>query len=129
MVSIVELTKKISAIARTTGVTIFEGQFTNNKKGTFFVVNPLALVGTKIQTAIVNVNLYTDNLKLNIDGKNDQSQPDYKEQQRILNLVLPLIQDNDWKDNELIRIDSSGVIYEETQTIINIRVEYTQYNY
>lgn len=129
MVKITELTKKIATIVRSTGIPTLEGRMTNNKKGTFFVVNSLALVGTKIQSAIVNVNLYTDNLKLNINNQNDFSQPDLKEIQRVLDLVCPLIEDNDWTNNELIRISTSNFIYEDTQTITNIRVEYTRYNY
>lgn len=129
MVDIIELTDYIFNLVKPSGLTIFKYRNTNNKKGTFVVVKPLALVGIQDQTAVVNVNVYADNLKLNIDGQNDQSQPNTAELKRALNLILPYIEDNDWGNNILVNIQQSTPIYEDTQTFINLRINYRQLNY
>lgn len=129
MVDTLQLTDYIFSLVRQAGLTTFKLRSPNNQKGTFIVVNPLALVGRLNQEAIVNVNVYADNLKLNIGGKDDQSQPNLTELSRAINLVLPYIEDNDWKNNVLVNIERSQPIYEETQTFINIRINYRQINY
>lgn len=129
MVDTLQLTDYIFSLVRQSGLTTFKLRSPNNQKGTFIVVNPLALVGRLNQEAVVNVNVYADNLKLNIGGKDDQSQPNLTELSRAINLVLPYIEDNDWKNNVLVNIERSQPIYEETQTFINIRINYRQINY
>lgn len=129
MVDTLQLTDYIFSLVRQSGLTTFKLRSPNNQKGTFIVVNPLALVGRLNQEAVVNVNVYADNLKLNIGGKDDQSQPNLIELSRAINLVLPYIEDNDWKNNVLVNIERSQPIYEETQTFINIRINYRQINY
>lgn len=129
MVDTLQLTDYIFSLVRQSGLTTFKLRSPNNQKGTFVVINPLALVGRKNQEAVVNVNVYADNLKLNIGGQNDQSQPNLTELSRAINLVLPYIEDNNWKNNVLVNIERSQPIYEETQTFINIRINYRQINY
>lgn len=129
MVNITELTDYIYSLVRQANLTTFKYRSPNNQKGTFVVVNPLALVGRKDQNAVMNVNVYTDNLVLNINGVNDQSQPNAAELQRAIELVLPFIEDNNWGDNILVNIDRSTPIYEETQTFINLRINYRKLNY
>lgn len=129
MVDTLQLTDYIFSLVRQAGLTTFKLRSPNNQKGTFIVVNPLALVGRLNQEAVVNVNVYADNLKLNIGGKDDQSQPNLTELSRAINLLLPYIEDNDWKNNVLVNIERSQPIYEETQTFINIRINYRQINY
>lgn len=129
MVNITELTDYIYSLVRQANLTTFKYRSPNNQKGTFVVVNPLALVGRKDQSAVVNVNVYTDNLVLNINGVNDQSQPNAAELQRAIELVLPFIEDNNWGNNILVNIDRSTPIYEETQTFINLRINYRKINY
>lgn len=129
MVDTLQLTDYIFSLVRQSGLTTFKLRSPNNQKGTFVVINPLALVGRKNQEAVVNVNVYADNLKLNIGGKDDQSQPNLTELSRAINLVLPYIEDNNWKNNVLVNIERSQPIYEETQTFINIRINYRQINY
>lgn len=129
MVDTIELTDYIFNLIKPSGLQIFKGRFTDNKKGTFVVVNPLALVGRMDQNAVVNVNVYADNLKLNIDGKNDTSQPNYKELSRAVNLALPYIENNEWENNVLVNIQQSSPIYETDQTFINLRINYRKINY
>ena len=129
MVDILELTDYIFNLVKPSGLTIFKMRSPNNQKGTFVVINSVALVGRKDQSGVVNVNVYTDNLKLNIGGVNDLSQPNTTELKRALNLVLPLIEDNDWENNILVNLQQSNPIYEETQTFINIRINFRKINY
>lgn len=129
MVDTLELIDYIFNLVKPSGLTIFKMRSPNNQKGTFVVVNSVALVGRKDQNAVVNVNVYTDNLKLNIGGQNDQSQPNITELKRAVNLILPLVEDNIWKKNVLVNIQQSNPIYEETQTFINLRINYRQINY
>lgn len=129
MVDINQLVEYIYSLVVQSGIDTYKYRMPNNLKGTYIVVKPLALVGRKDQTAVVNVNVYTDNLKLNIGGQNDQSQPNNAEMQRVLDLVLPLIEDNQWEQNVLVNIERSSPIYEETQTILNLRINYRKLNY
>lgn len=129
MVDINQLVEYIYSLVVQSGIDTYKYRMPNNLKGTYIVVNPLALVGRKDQTAVVNVNIYTDNIKLNISGQNDQSQPNNAEMQRVLDLVLPLIEDNQWEQNVLVNIERSSPIYEETQTILNLRINYRKLNY
>lgn len=129
MVDITELTDYIFTLVKKAGLTTYKYRFPNNQKGTFIVVTPLALVGRMDQSAVVNVNVYTDNLTLSLNGKNDQSQPNSSEIKRALNLVLPHIENNEWGNNTLVNIQQSTPIYEETQTFINLRINYRKLNY
>lgn len=129
MVDILELTDYIFNLVKNSGLKTFKMRSPNGQKGTFVVVNPLALVGRKDQTAVVNVNVYVDNLNLNIGGQNDQSQPNLTELSRVVNLVLPYIEDNNWENNILVNIERSSPIFEETQTFINLRINYRKINY
>lgn len=129
MVDTLELVDYIFDLVKPSGLTIFKMRSPNNQKGTFVVINSVALVGRKDQSGVVNVNVYTDNLKLNIGGVNDQSQPNTTELKRALNLVLPLIEDNNWENNILVNLQQSNPIYEETQTFINIRINFRKINY
>lgn len=129
MVDTLELIDYVFNLVKPSGLTIFKMRSPNNQKGTFVVINSVALVGRKDQSGVVNVNVYTDNLKLNIGGVNDLSQPNTAELKRALNLVLPLIEDNDWENNILVNLQQSNPIYEETQTFINIRINFRKINY
>lgn len=129
MVSIIDLVDYVSDLLKPTKLTLFKYRNPNNQKGTFVVVNPLALVGRLDQNAVVNVNVYTDNLTIKQNNLNDQSQPNTKEIKRVLELVLPLIENNKWGDNILVNVQQSAPIYEETQTFINIRINYRKINY
>lgn len=129
MVDILELTDYIFNLVKPSGLTIFKMRSPNNQKGTFVVINSVALVGRKDQTAVVNVNVYADNLNLNLNGQNDQSQPNLTELSRAVNLVLPYIEDNNWENNILVNIERSSPIFEETQTFINLRINYRKLNY
>lgn len=129
MVDTLELIDYIFNLVKPSGLTIFKMRSPNNQKGTFVVINSVALVGRKDQSGVVNVNVYTDNLKLNIGGVNDLSQPNTAELKRAINLVLPLIEDNNWENNILVNLQQSNPIYEETQTFINIRVNFRKINY
>ena len=129
MVDTLELIDYIFNLVKPSGLTIFKMRSPNNQKGTFVVINSVALVGRKDQSGVVNVNVYTDNLKLNMRGVNDLSQPNTTELKRALNLVLPLIEDNDWENNILVNLQQSNPIYEETQTFINIRINFRKINY
>lgn len=129
MVNTSDLVDYIFNLVKPAGLTTFKYRQPDNQKGTFVVVAPLALVGTKDQTAVINVNVHTDNLKLNIGGTNDFSQPNAKELERAIELVLPFIEDNEWENNVLVNVQQSTPFYEGTQTFINIRINYRKLNY
>ncbi len=95
---------------------------TNSKKEDI-VVNCLPVTGDQLQTAVVNINIHVANLKLQLNGTTDLSQPDHVRLNAIAGLVTPLIEDA--SINDLVTSVQQQTVIEEAEIdehYINIRV-------
>ncbi|MBW6491953.1 MAG: hypothetical protein K0B15_12250 [Lentimicrobium sp.] len=89
------------------------------------VINALPISPGTPQRCVVNANIYTRNLKLNIGGVAVNSMPDNVRLNALTTIALNAIEDVS-KDNHYFFVEQQAVISEEalSQHYTNIRIEF-----
>lgn len=72
---------------------IFPDGRPDNHRTECISINCLPVSGDQLQRAVVNVNIICPNLKLNIAGQPDNSQPNRVRLKQISDVVIPIIKD------------------------------------
>lgn len=121
MVQIDDIVTDIFKTLKPLGISVFKYRSPIDQKGTFVVINPLAFMGRIEQIAVINVNLYTDNLV--------NTTPNTIELNKHIGKIINAL-DGNWKENnQLLEYRQSGYIYEDKQTFINLQLNFRKLNY
>lgn len=102
---------------------IFKNVKPDNYTGECVVINSLPIVGLQMQRGYANVNIYAPNLKLNIQGQPDNSQPNTDRIKAISAAVVPIVEDA-VANGSLFFIDSMTLYSEDNnrEHFLNIRI-------
>lgn len=92
------------------------------------VTNSLGMPGTQVQQGIVNLNLHIPNLSLMIGGKLDSSQPDYARAQTLTALAIQQVKEFYSSEYWFLFQQQNIIQSDDTEIIVNIRIEFYSYN-
>lgn len=96
----------------------------------YCVINVLTMVGNQLKEAVLNVNVYVPNLTIQINGRQDSSQPNVN-RLRLLNELLEQSLSGVWKPNAyLIDVRSGTTMQDPTKRMhfINKRIDFKKFN-
>lgn len=127
MLDLDTITMLVWDLLKPLGLQVYKYRHPKNAKGTFIVINPLAVVSTRMgQDGAINCNIYTDNIV--VDG--DASQPMQAEINRVTKLILPILE-GDWLPSKTkIDIGSMQQFPEgDSQTLTNIKLNFSFIKY
>lgn len=96
----------------------------DNTRAVDIVIVPLVTTGDSLQDATINVNIHAPNLKLNINGQADNSQPDAAKIKLISDAVIEQLTGYEFDDFDLV-VQNITMFPEDQlfETFMNIRVQ------
>jgi hypothetical protein len=93
-------------------------------------INSLSAPNLQHQETVLNVNIHLPNLKIDVDGQQDQTQPNYKRADVLYKLAEQAL-DNYNANGWYIRVDSHNIFPEDEikEHYINIRITIFSINF
>jgi hypothetical protein len=92
------------------------------------VVNSLGMPNADVQHGIVNVNIHVPNLQLPINGRQDNTQPDFARLQQLADLVIGQVKEFYSQAYYFLFQQQNMLQGEEGEHLINIRLDYYSIN-
>jgi hypothetical protein len=92
------------------------------------VINSLGMPGTQVQQGVVNLNIHLPNLSLEINGKQDNSQPDFIRAQQLAALAIQQVQEFYTEEYWFLFQQQNIIQSDDTEIIVNIRIEFYSIN-
>lgn len=89
-----QILKLTSSITSAISGKVYKDRRPDNSDKEDIVVNSLPINFEQVQQAVLNVNIHVPNLKLNINGVQDNSQPDRVRLDTITDLVMTAVKDH-----------------------------------
>lgn len=92
------------------------------------VINALPINNLDLQTAIVNVNIHVPNIDVDINGRQDNTQPDFARLKFLADMAVDILS-NRWIDDYSFDVQQqSGPVEDVHDHFVNIRVEFISEN-
>lgn len=93
------------------------------------VINSLPINGLQLQSAIINVNIHVPNILINVNGVQDNSQPNHIRLQELAAMATTVLSDV-WADDYNYDVQQQTMIedVEAGDNYINIRLEFFNIN-
>lgn len=96
-----------------------------NSRKEDIVINALPMAGDSLQRCFINVNVYVNNLVIEVNGQNDPSLPDTARLQVLTSAIISLLEDVS-ADDHYYFVSGQQTIREEqlNQHYSNIKLEF-----
>jgi len=109
---------------------IYKGARPVNSSKEDIVINCLPVPNTQLQTAIANVNIHVPNVVQNLNGIQDDTQPNYARLKALATMAVGVLQDK-WQAGYHYDVQQQVMIQDEQAKshYINIRVEFYNLNF
>ena len=92
------------------------------------VINSLGMPNKDVQQGVVNLNIHLPNLSLEINGKQDNSQPDFIRAQQLAALAIQQVKEFYTEDYWFVFQQQNIIQSDDTEIIVNIRIDFYSQN-